>query len=98
MHMRVMFAAAMILLLAGPADAQLNSGNKMPGPPPPSPKTRQEIEAERTAEKAYSNSLKSIPDKPPADPWGIARGADTPQATAKIHPAKPAAKAGSTAN
>jgi hypothetical protein len=71
---------------------------EMPGPPPAPPKSRQQIEGERAADQAYKDSLKNIPDKRAADPWGIARGADTPKVTAKTHPAKPPAKIGSTTN
>jgi hypothetical protein len=92
--MRVIFAAAMIVILAGPAFAQINGGKSPPGPP--APKSRQEIEAERAAERAYKDSLGNIPDKPAADPWGNARSIDAPKAAAKA-PAKPA-KTGSTAN
>jgi hypothetical protein len=94
--MRVIFAAAMIAMLAGPAFAQLNGGKSPPGPPPPAPKSRQEIEAERAAERAYKDSLGNIPDKPAADPWGIARGVDAPKAAVKT-PAK-RAKTDSPAN
>jgi hypothetical protein len=83
-RMRVFFAAAIIASLAvGPAYAQGIKG----GAPPPAPKSRQEIEAERAAERAYKNSLKNIPDQPAADPWGIARGVDSPKAATK-DPAK----------
>ncbi len=92
--MRVIYAAAMIAILAAPAYGQ----GAVPGPPPPPPKSRLEIEAERSADRAYKDSLRNIPDKPAADPWGIARGADTPKATAKTNPAKPTAKTGSTTN
>jgi hypothetical protein len=94
--MRVIFAAAMIAILAGPAFAQLNGGKASPGPPPPAAKSRQEIEAERAAEKAYKDSLGNIPDKPAADPWGNARGVDAPKAAVKP-PAK-RAKTDSPAN
>jgi hypothetical protein len=93
--MRVIYAAAMIAILAAPAYGQ----GAPPGPPPAPPKSRSEIEAERTADRAYKDSLKNIPDKPAADPWGIARGADTlPKANAKTHSAKPPAKTGATTN
>jgi hypothetical protein len=94
--MRVIFAAAMIAILAGPAFAQLNGGKTPPGPPPPAAKSRQEIEAERAAERAYKDSLGNIPDKPAADPWGNARSLDAPKAAART-PAK-RAKTDSTAN
>ena len=92
--MKFIYAAAMIAILAAPVYGQ----GAPPGPPPAPPKSRQEIETERTADRAYKESLKNIPDKPAADPWGTARGADTPKATAKTNPARPAAKTGNTAN
>jgi hypothetical protein len=83
--MRVFCAAAMLAILAAPAYGQ--QGNKTPGAPAAPPKSQKEIEAERSAEKAYQNSLKSIPDKPPADPWGNARNVETPKAFSKVaHP------------
>jgi hypothetical protein len=94
--MRVICAAAMIAILAGPAYAQINGGKAPPGPPPPPAKSRQEIEADRAAERAYKDSLGNIPDKPAADPWGNARSTEAPKSAAKT-PAKPA-KTGSTAN
>jgi hypothetical protein len=100
--MRVVCAAAMIAMLAGPVCAQSQSKGPTPGPPPPPPRSHQEIDAERAAERAYKNSLGNIPDKPPADPWGNARSLDAPKnaaTTAAKTPAapKPPAKTGSTA-
>jgi hypothetical protein len=92
--MRLICAAAMIMILAGPAFAQINGGKAPPGPPPPTPKSRQEIEAEHAAERAYKDSLGNIPDKPAADPWGNARSMDAPKAAAKT----PAKRPGSAAN
>jgi hypothetical protein len=99
--MRVICAAAMIAMLAGPAYAQ--------GKPPTleemmDAKTPDQIQKEQAADKAYKDSLKKIPDaKTPADPWGNARSADAPKATAKTPAATPAAKKspakiGNTAN
>lgn len=108
--MRVVCAAAVIAMLAGPVYAQSQGRGQTPGPPPPPPKSQQEIDAERAAERAYKNSLGNIPDKPPADPWGSARSIDAPnapkdtskdtsKAAAKTPAAKqPPAKTGSTAN
>jgi hypothetical protein len=97
-RLRSLYAAAAIALLAGPAYSQVSGGKTPPGPPAPGAKTQQEIAAERRAEQAYKNSLKNIPDQPAADPWGIARGAETPKAAAKAAPAKPSPKTGTTAN
>jgi hypothetical protein len=96
--MRIVCAAAMIMLLGWPAYAQSNVKGQTPGPPPPAPKSPQEIQAERAAEKAYKSSLGNIPDQPAADPWGNARSMDAPKAVAKAHPVKPPAKTGSTGN
>jgi len=63
-------------------------------------KTPEQIEKERAADRAYKDSLKKIPDaKAPADPWGNARGTNTPNAVAKTPAAKkPPAKTGSAPN
>jgi hypothetical protein len=91
--MKVFRAAAMIALLAGPAYAQAipKYGDVQ------KPKSPQEIEGEREAERAYKRSLGNIPDKGPSDPWGNVRSEDGPKAATKAAPSK-RAKAGSTAN
>jgi hypothetical protein len=84
----------MIALLAGePALAQ----HKSPGPPAPALKSRQEIEAERAAEIAYRNSLRSIPDQGPTDPWGTVRET-SPRGDAKKSPSKTHTKTGNAGN
>jgi hypothetical protein len=95
--MRALGAAALLALLCGPAFAELG-GKAPPGPPPAAPKSRQEIESERAADRAYKDSLKNIPDKPPADPWGNARSVDAPKNAAKGAKTTPAKQTGSTAN
>jgi hypothetical protein len=93
--MRVVLAAAMIALLAGPAYAQ-----SQPVPrygETAKAKSPQEIAAEKEAEKAYQRSLGNIPDKGPSDPWGNVRSDSAPKPVAKAAPAKHA-KTGSTAN
>jgi len=95
--MRVACAVAVIAMLAAPVCALAQS--KTPGPPPPPPKSQQELDAERAADRAYHKSLGNIPDQPPADPWGNARGVDAPKSAAKTPAAKkPVAKTGSTPN
>ena len=93
--MRALCAAAVIALLAGPAYAQ-NSIPKYGDVP--AAKTPSQIEEERTAERAYKRSLGNIPDQTASDPWGNARGVDTPKAAAKPSPAKSRTKTGATAN
>jgi hypothetical protein len=95
--MRVVCAAAMIVMLAGPAYAQEKSVPKYGEAD--KDKTPQEKEADKAAQRAYERSLGNIPDKGPTDPWGQVRSTDAPKATAKIPAAKkPPAKTGSTAN
>jgi hypothetical protein len=83
--MRVLTAAAVFtLLLTGPVFAQK-------GPPPAPqdpPKSPSQLEAEKSQDKAYKNSLSNIPDKPPADPWGGARAIDAPTTTTATTPTK----------
>src|ERR1700722_11762685 len=92
-HMRVFRAAAIIALLAGPAYAQSSGEHVQRYGETSKPKSPQEIESEKHADKAYNNSLGNIPDKAPTDPWGNARSADTPKqstkAAGKAAPAKP---------
>jgi hypothetical protein len=54
------------------------------------PKSPQEIEAEKEAQKAYEKSLGNIPDKGPTDPWGNVRSDSSPKPVAKAAPVKPA--------
>lgn len=92
--MRVLRAAAMIALLAaGPAYAQKGA----PAAPQDPPKSPSQIEAEKSADKAYKNSLGNIPDQPPADPWGAARAVEPPKSVSKDTAAK-RTKAGGTTN
>jgi len=99
--MRAVRLAAVILLLASPAFAQIPKLNLLQDKPG---KTEDEKNAEAAQEKAYKDSLKKIPDqKAPADPWGTVRSGDAPSAPAKsASPAKSKAKStassGATAN
>ena len=91
--MRILTAAAVIAVLAGPAYAQAPTVNLMS--PLPS-KTAEEKEADAIREKAYKESLRKIPDsKVSSDPWGNVRNTETPKSVA---PAKPRTKTGSAAN
>jgi beta-lactam-binding protein with PASTA domain len=90
---RVVVAAAMIALLAGPAFAQMPNINLIPEVVS---KTQDEKDAEAARDKAYKESLRKIPDaKTSTDPWGNVRTTDAPKTSA---PAKPRTKTGSTAN
>ena len=91
--MRILGAAAVIALLAGPAFAQTPNINLIPEV---QSKTPEEKEAEAERDKRYRDSLRKIPDaKVSNDPWGSVRSADSPKAQA---PAKARAKTGSSAN
>jgi hypothetical protein len=91
--MRVFRAAALIALLTAPVYAQ----NMPKYGDPPKEKSKQDIAAEREAEKAYQRSLGNIPDKTPSDPWGNVRSESAPKAAAKAAPARKT-KTGDTAN
>ena len=79
--MRVFLAAAMVIALVQPALAQQKPMQKYGDPD--TEKSQQEIRDAREAEKAYSNSLKNIPDKGPTDPWGAVRSTGTPATPTK---------------
>jgi hypothetical protein len=94
--MKIFRAAALVLLLTGPAYAQsLPDINIIPDA---KSRTPEEIEQDKIRDKAYRETLKKIPDgKASSDPWGDVRSTDAPKA-AKAAPAKPRTKTGSTAN
>jgi hypothetical protein len=90
--MRMLSAAAVMVLLTVPAYAQSPNINLMPEL---TSKTPEEKEAEANRDKAYKDSLKKIPDaKASSDPWGAVRSTDAPKAAV---PAKPKTKTGSSA-
>jgi len=93
--MKIICAAVVIALLAGPAYAQSQSVPRYGEAD--KKKSAQEIEAEREAERAYKRSLGNIPDQGPTDPWGNVRGDSVPKTAAKVAPAK-RTKTGNTAN
>ena len=96
--MRVLRAATVIALLAGPAYAQ--DMPHMNLVPELASKTPEEKEADRVRDQAYKESLKKIPDaKGAADPWGNVR-ADPPKAAANTPKtaAKPRTKTATTPN
>jgi hypothetical protein len=66
--------AAILVLLAQPASAQMNLLGTTE-----KPKTLEEIEKREAQEKAYKESLKKIPEQKAAnDPWGDVRNAGAP--------------------
>ena len=88
--MRMLSAAAVMVLLMGPANAQTPNVNLIPEL---SSKTPEEKEADAIKDKAYRESLRKIPDaKASSDPWGTVRSSDAPKAAA-APPAKPKPKA-----
>jgi hypothetical protein len=90
--MRMLSAAAMLVLLTAPAYAQTPNINLIPELQSKSP---EEKEAEAARDKAYKDSLKKIPEtKTSSDPWGAVRSTDAPKTAA---PAKPKTKTGSSA-
>jgi hypothetical protein len=100
--MKVLGAASMIMVLAGPVYAQgavQRYGEK------DKDKTWGEMEREKEAERAYKRSLGNVPDKGPVDPWGNARSVEAPKTDpksaaktdAKAVAPKPKAKTGEAA-
>ena len=91
MHLRVLGAAAIVALLAGPVYAQQKSipqyGDLGKA------KTQSEIDEEKANERAYQRSLGNVPDKGPVDPWGNARTVEPKAAKADVKTAPPKAKA-----
>ena len=89
--MRMLSAAAVVVLLTAPAYAQAPNINLMPEFQSKSP---EEKEQDAIKEKACKDSLRKIPDaKASSDPWGTVRSTDAPKAAAA--PAKKS-KTGST--
>ena len=83
--MRMLSAAAVVMLLTVPAYAQTPNINLIPELQSKSP---EEKEQEAIKDKAYKESLRKIPDaKASSDPWGTVRSNDTskpaPTKTAK---------------
>jgi hypothetical protein len=99
MRMRLLGAAAIIALLAGPAVAQQEKPVPRYGDMGKD-KTWGELQQEKEADQAYKRSLGNVPDKGPVDPWGNTRSAGEPKTAkteAKMAPVKPKAKAGDPA-
>ncbi|HMM92064.1 hypothetical protein [Bradyrhizobium sp.] len=84
---RILGGAAVVGLLAGPAQAQ--NGPARYGEEDKA-KTQTEITAEKDAERAYRRSLGNIPEQKSTDPWGTMRGDSAAPKAAT--PAKPKAK------
>ena len=75
--MRMLSAAAVVMLLTAPAYAQMPNINMMPELQSKSP---EEKEQDAVREKAYKDSLKKIPDaKASSDPWGTVRSTTPPR-------------------
>ena len=78
--MRMLSAAAVVVLLTAPAYAQSPNINLIPEMTSKSP---EEKEQEAVRDKAYRDSLKKIPDsKGSSDPWGTVRSTEAPKAAA----------------
>jgi hypothetical protein len=80
-----------VALLAGAA-GQVHAQGAGAAPMNAPPKSPQDIERERQLERKYQESLKRIPDKAPADPWGNVRSTDADPAPVKPVRTKPAPK------
>jgi len=86
--MRMLSAAAVVVLLTAPAYAQMQTPNinLMPEVKTLSPEER---EQEAVRDKAYKDSLRKIPDsKGSSDPWGTVRSTEAPKAAAPVKKSK----------
>jgi len=78
--MRMLSAAAVVVLLTVPAYAQTPNINLIPELVSKSP---EEKEQDAIKEKAYKDSLRKIPEaKGSSDPWGTVRSTEAPKAVA----------------
>ena len=92
--MRMLSAAAVVMLLTAPAYAQSPNINLIPELTSRSP---EEKEADAIKEKAYKDSLRKIPDaKAASDPWGTVRSTDAPKDSAKTAAPAKKSKTGSS--
>lgn len=88
--MKILHAAVMLVLLTGPAFAQMPDINLIPEMPS---KTPEQIERDKQLDKAYKDSLRKIPDaKASNDPWGAVRS-DAPAAAPRAKPKKSSSSA-----
>ena len=86
--MRMLSAAAVVVLLTVPAYAQMSTPNINLMPEFQS-KSPEEKEQDAIKDKAYKDSLRKIPDaKASSDPWGTVRSTDAPKATAPAKKSK----------
>jgi hypothetical protein len=91
--MRMLSAAAVVVLLTVPAYAQTPNINLMPELQSKSP---EEKEQDEIKQKAYKESLRKIPDaKASSDPWGTVRN-DASKDSAKAAAAPKKSKTGSS--
>ena len=95
--MRVLRASMlMAALLSGPAFAQSPHINMLADGPG---KTQEGIEKQRAVEKAYKDTLRTIPDAAGSnDPWGGVRSDNPPKTSAKSKAKPRLGAAGGTAN
>ena len=94
--MKLFRMAAVFMLLAGPAYAQMPNINLMPEV---ASKTPEEKAADAERDKAYKESLKKIPEsKNGSDPWGGMRAEPAKPAPPKTSASAKKTKTGSTAN
>ncbi len=94
--MRMLSAAAVVVLLTAPAYAQMSTPNINLMPEFQS-KTPEEKEQDAIKDKAYKDSLRKIPDaKASSDPWGAVRSTDAPKDSAKAAAAPKKSKTGSS--
>lgn len=80
--MKSLAKAMVIVLLATPACAQGLGMNLLSDKI--SPKTQEDVDAEKARDKAYQSGLKKLPDQAAkSDPWGNMRGTSQNQTQAR---------------
>jgi len=73
MQRKLIQACVIVTLLTGPAFAQ-NSSLSVPVNTQKPPPTKEEIEKQKAADRAYNAAMQKIPDKKSSvDPWGNVR-------------------------
>ncbi|PWT89585.1 MAG: hypothetical protein C5B56_06865 [Proteobacteria bacterium] len=81
--MRILVAALVLALAAGPAFAQIGGFNLLDSPG--KRKTQDDVDREQALDDAYKSTMKKMPDQKKAanDPWADVRGGSQPPAVQK---------------
>jgi hypothetical protein len=80
--MKTLMAALAVVLLAGPAVAQIGGINMLGND---KKKTQEELDRDQAIDDAYKSTMKKVPDQKKAtnDPWADVRGTSQPSTVQK---------------